>query len=211
MKTAEQLQAELEEALASITKLETKNSELIGREKSARNKAEEAEAARDEAAEKAERDAKDVEALEKRLTNKYEKEIKDLKAERDSALGDLKTIRVDNEIKTTLSGLGLKAEFVPVVEAYFHSKVQYEDGQASIDGKGIADWAKEWSAKDGAIYRPAPNNSGAGALGNDGSKATQFEIPKSEADISNDLMKLASTDPTQFNSIMTQAGLSIRA
>lgn len=207
MKTAEELQADLEKALESIKKLEAKNSELIDREKQAKTKAEEAEAAREEAASEAAAKAGDVEAVKKQLEAKHKKELDAITRERDELSNSLKTIRVDNEINSTIASLGIKTEFVPAVEALLHRRVEYTDGVATIEGKPITDWAKEWSTKEGAVYRPAPNNSGAGAMGNDGSKATALPIPKSPEELTAAHMALATSDPASYNAIIAQSPL----
>jgi hypothetical protein len=163
--------------------------------------------AKDEAETEAATKDGDIEAVKKSLETKYQKQINDLTTQNTQLSTDLKTIRVDNEINSTIASLGIKPEFIPAVEALLHRKVAYEDNQATIEGKGITDWAKEWSAKEGAIYRPAPNNSGAGAMGNDGSKASALPIPRKASEITRAHMELAKNDPAAYNAIIQASGL----
>lgn len=164
-------------------------------------------AAKETAEEEAASKSGDIEAIKRTLETKHKKELDAVIRERDELSTNLKTIRVDNEINSTIASLGIKTEFVPAVEALLHRRVEYTDGVATIEGKPITDWAKEWSTKEGAVYRPAPNNSGAGAMGNDGSKATALPIPKSPEELTAAHMALATSDPASYNAIIAQSPL----
>ena len=191
--------------------LVSKNKELLGKLKKQQETLDQLLADKEAAEAVAAEKAGDWDKLKTQLEAKHKKEIDGLKAQLETASNHLRTIRVDNEIAQILAKSGVTAAHVPAVEALMHRKVEYADGQATIEGKSVSDWATEYFAKDGAIYRPAPDNSGAGASSNDGSKASQFTIPKSAADITPELFALAKTDAEQFNSIMAQAGLEFRA
>lgn len=191
--------------------LVAKNKELLGKLKKQQSQIDELLAAKEDVETQAAEKAGDWEKLKQQLETKHKKEIDELKAQNDQISADLRTIRVDNEIAQVLAKSGVTAAHVPAVEALLHRKVEYADGQATIDGQSIGDWASAYFAKDGAIYRPAPDNSGAGATGNDGSTATKYPIPKNPAEITTEVMALSNTDPALFNSIMEQGGLDIRA
>lgn len=165
--TPEQMLARIAELETEKTALKTKNSELIDREKVAKTKAEEAESAREEAAERAERDAKDVEAIEKRLTAKFQKDIDKLTAERDTLATDLRVIRVDNEITKSLSESNVRPEVGEALTALLKSKVQYNEGVATIDGQSIFEFTGAYLGSEaGAFFRRPADNSGGGAVGN---------------------------------------------
>lgn len=164
-------------------------------------------AAKETAEEEAANKSGDIETIKRTLEAKHKKELDAVTRERDELSTSLKTIRVDNEINSTIASLGIKTEFVPAVEALLHRRVEYTDGVATIEGKPITDWAKEWSTKEGAVYRPAPSNSGAGAMGNDGSKATALPIPKSPEELTAAHMALATSDPASYNAIIAQSPL----
>lgn len=191
--------------------LVAKNKELLGKLKKQQDTLDQLLADKEAAEATAAEKAGDWEKLKSQLEAKHKKDIDALKLQNDQLSSDLRTIRVDNEIAQIIAKSGVTAAHVPAVEALMLRKVEYADGQASIDGKSVSDWAKDYFAKDGAIYRPAPDNSGAGASSNDGSKSSQFTIPKSAADITPELFALAKSDAEQFNSIMAQAGLEFRA
>lgn len=191
--------------------LKAKVKELHGIIKNLQSEKETEQAAREEAEAEAATKAGDVNKVREQLEAKHKKEIDKLVSANEALSNDLRTIRVDNEINQAIASLGIMPAHIPAVEALLHRKVQYADGQATIDDKAIAEWASEWSAKDGAIYRPAPNNSGAGAMGNDGAKANTLSVPKSATELTSEHYQLAKSDPTAFNSLMEQGGLSIRA
>ena len=194
-----------------LTTLRKHNADLTRDLKVVKASLAEIQAAKEEAEAEAVKASGDVDKALQQQAAKHKKEIDKLIADNEVLSSDLRTIRVDNEINQTIASLGIMTAHIPAVEALLHRKVQYADGQATIDGKAIAEWASEWSAKDGAIYRPAPNNSGAGAMGNDGAKANTLSVPKSATELTSEHYQLAKSDPTAFNSLMEQGGLSIRA
>lgn len=157
----------LQKAQASITKLEEKNKELQTEKQAAKAKADEAEAARDEAAERAERDAKDVEALEKRLSAKFQKDIDNLTRERDDANAKLRTTLVDNEIARAIRDNNVRDGMDEPLIALFQSKVKFENGEATIDGQSIGEFAQGYlGSEKGAYFRRPSDVSGADATGN---------------------------------------------
>lgn len=159
--------AELADLKEQLSKVNSKNAELVREKQAMKIKAQEAQDAADEAAEKVERDAKDIEALEKRLTAKFEKEITALKAERDTLTGELRTVRVDNEITKALSeGKVLDHQIEPLTYM-FKAKAQFANGEATIDGKSIAEFVGTYLGSEvGANFRRPADNSGSGATGN---------------------------------------------
>lgn len=146
-----------------VSGLKTKNSELIRKLKAAEKRAEEAETANEELADNAA--AGDDLAKLQRDYAKLEKSLKDLTGERDTLAADLRSTRVDSAISAAIASGNIRPELTEAVEAILHRKVQYEDGEATIDGKDIAAFAKGYFAKDGAHYVRAADNSGADATG----------------------------------------------
>lgn len=189
--------------------LVAKNKELLGKLKKQQETLDQLQADKEAAESDAAEKAGDWEKLKGQLEAKHKKEIERLTGERDQAIGDLKTIRVDNEIAQTLAKSGVTAAHVPAVEALMHRKVEYADGQATIEGKSITDWATDYFAKDGAIYRPAPDNSGAGASGNDGSVSHAGQFTKENfSSRTGEWMALAKKDPEQAKAIAVSVGRS---
>ena len=206
-KTIEELQADLEKALGSISRLEQKNSELIDREKAERTRAEAAEKLADEAEANAAA-GNELKTLQREF-NKLDKAHKDLLAERDTLAGELKTTRVDSAISAAIASGNVRPEMVEAVEAIMHRKVQYEDGEATINGKSITDFAKTYFGKEGAHFVRAADNAGADSLGNDGSKSsgdlhgfTKENFRSREGDF----LQLSATDPEVAKAIAVSVG-----
>lgn len=138
---------------------------------------------------------------------KLAKQVADLTGERDAANTNLRTIRVDNEVKSAISAANIRPELVPAVEALLLRQHKYEDGVATIDGKSIVDHAKKFfSSKEGAYFVRAPESTGSGATGNDGSQAqtfTKLPVTSSEWEAYD---KLANDNPGLRNSLADQWG-----
>lgn len=136
---------------------------------------------------------------------KLAKQVADLTGERDAAHTDLKTIRVDNEVKSAISAANIRPELVPAVEALLLRQHKYEDGVATIDGKSITDHAKKFfSSKEGAYFVRAPESTGSGATGNDGTKAHNWTKAPTTNDEWDAFDELAKSDPTLRNSLADQ-------
>ncbi|WP_188063745.1 hypothetical protein [Sphingobium sp. KCTC 72723] len=169
-KTIEELQADLAKALDSISRLETKNSELIDREKTEKSRA--------DAAEKKVGDAaKNAAAGDELATLKLEHsaliaERDSLRAERDQIKTDLHSTRVDHAISAAIASGNVDGKHVDAVEAILYRKLDKDAD--TIGGKSVADFAKSYFAKDGAHYVRAADNSGADAVGNNGAKAVDY-------------------------------------
>lgn len=212
----EELQTKLEQALTSITKLEGLNGTLkqeVDKYQSgyreAKREADEARTASEALAEAREREAKDVEALEKRLTAKFQREIDGLKTERDRLDGDLRTVRVDNEIARAIADGNVRPEMVRAVTAMMKAEVAYADGIATIDGKPVADHVAEYlSSKEGAHFVRPADNSGGGASGGT-STMTRPQWTKEEflGPRSQEAQLLARDNPPEYNSLVKQLGL----
>jgi predicted nuclease with TOPRIM domain len=190
--------------------LKAKNSELLGKLKKQQAEIDELLTAKEEAETEAATKAGDIEKLKQQLEKKHQNELDKLRGEKEALEKDLRTIRVDNAIATAISKGNIIADHVDAVEALLQRKVSYEDGVATIDGQSIEDWSKTYFSKAGAIYVNAANNSGANISSNDGSRASPFTLPKTEADITPEMMKYGREQPEAFNAMMAQAGLSIR-
>lgn len=169
-KTIEQLQADLEQALGSIARLETKNSELIDREKAERTRAEAAEKKAGEAAKNAA--AGDELATLQLEHNALIVERDKLLRERDAFAADLHTTRVDHAIAAAIASGNVDAKHVDAVEAILYRKLDKDAD--TIGGKSIADFAKSYFAKDGSHYVRAADNAGADAAGNNGAKSVDY-------------------------------------
>lgn len=204
----------LEEALetiakltTSVEKLQSKNTEIIGKLKSAQDEAEDARSERDEKAEEAERKSGDIAALEKRLTDKYEKQISKLQSDLEARDTDLRTIRVDNEISRVLDEQNVLSHMKGPLSAMYKAMAQYENGEATIEGAALSEHiATHLSGDDGAHYRAASQNSGGNANGNTSTKVTDKEFTKENFNLTK-FSELAKSDPAKANAISEQLGL----
>lgn len=158
--------------------LKAKNDELLGSLKSEKEKRQELEAQNAEEAEarkKAEEEAAlksgDVEKITSTLKEKHQKEMdaKDAKlAEKDS---QLHKVLIDEGLSSSLTKAGVAPQHLDVVKAYIKTNHKAEVGEngAVIDGKSLSEFVTEWAQGDqGKHYVAAPNNSGAGANGQNG-------------------------------------------
>lgn len=159
-----------------VSGLKNKNAELIRKLKEAEKRATDAEAENEELAERA--SAGDELTKLQREFAKLQKTLTDVTAERDTLAGDLRTTRVDSAISAAIASGNVRPEMVEAVEAIMHRKVQYEDGEATINGASIQDFAKSYFGKDGAHFVRAADNSGADGQGNNGSKAPNHDFTK---------------------------------
>lgn len=191
-----------------VSGLKTKNAELLRKLKAAEKRAEEAETANEDLADKAA--AGDDLAKLQREYAKLEKTIADLTGERDTLAADLRTTRVDGAISAAIASGNVRPEMVEAVEAILHRKAQYEDGAATIDGKSIADFAKSYFSKDGAHFVRAADNAGADAAGNNGAKSSEAHGFTKENFNSKmgEWAVLSGTDPEKAKQIATEVGRS---
>lgn len=159
-----------------VSGLKNKISELFGKLKDAEKRAEAAEKLADEAEANAAA-GNELKTLQ-RDYKKLEAALASITSERDAFAADLKTTRVDHAVSAAIASGNVRPEMVEAVEALMLRKVEYTDGEASIAGKSIADYAKTFFTKDGAHYVRAADNSGADAQGNNGSKASGHGFTK---------------------------------
>lgn len=161
-----------EASTEDVSGLKAKINELFAKLKASEKRAEEAEAANEELADKAA--AGDELSKLQRDYKKLEKTVTELTSERDTLSADLRSTRVDGAISAAIAASNIRPEMIEAVEALLHRKVQYEDGAATIDGKSISDFSKSYFSKDGAHYVRAADNIGADATGNSGAKSVDY-------------------------------------
>lgn len=204
-KTIEELETQLEKALTSISKLEAKNEEVIGKLKAETARADKAEEDAEAAADTAANAAGDELSKLQREYKKLEKALTEMTSERDTLAGDLRVTRVDSAISAAIASGNVRQEMVEAVEAIMHRKVQYEDGEATIDGKPIQDFAKSYFSKDGAHFVRASDSAGADSAGNSGVKASSHGFTKDNFG-HNQYAMVYLDDPELANSIAEELG-----
>lgn len=208
--TIEELTAALEKAQASITKLETKNSELIDREKKAKQAAEEAETAREEAANEAATKAGDIEAIKAGLEKKHNAELKKLTDQIGKLSGDVSTYKIDSVISAEIAKAGVLPGMSDLVTTYLKNGATIDaTGEATVNGVPLADHIAAYFASDAAkLVIAAPQNSGGGATGSNanatahGFTKENIRTPQKEAE----WMALEKTNPTLFKQVAADTG-----
>jgi hypothetical protein len=206
--SVEELNDKLNKALASIEKLTTKNAELIEREKKAKLKADEAEDARETAAEEAARKGNDLEALEKSLERKYSKQIADLTAANEASTKQLNALVIDGGIKDALTANGVtNPVFAKAVTAMLKADATLKDGVGLVGDQPIADFAKAFLTGDeGKHFVSAPNNTGAGATGSTSTRPAHTFTKETFDTRIGEWAALAKSDPALAKSIAQQVG-----
>ncbi|UYY77500.1 kinesin [Sphingomonas sp. R1] len=190
----------IEELRSELEKVKAKNKELLAEKQKVKQKAQEAQDAADEAAQQAAERGGDLEALKAA----HAKELQKLQAKLDAADTDLRTIRVDNEIARALAEGNVRPEMTEAVTALLKTKVQYEGGVATIEGRPIGEFAGEYlGGETGAHFRRASDNSGGGATGNTSTKTN----PVAGKEFSlGDYQTLKQTDPAAAAVWATETG-----
>lgn len=188
------------------TGLVSKNKELIGKIKKLQERLDQIESEKEEAESLAAEKVGDWEKLKSQMEAKHKKALDTLASENEKLSSELKTIRVDNEISQVIARSGVSSAYVPAVESLLLRRAEYADGKAMIDGQPISEWAKTYFDNEGAIYRPAPNNSGAGSTSNDGSYVSSYQKPASPYAMPREVQALANTNPQEYNALMSEWG-----
>jgi hypothetical protein len=159
--TAEQMAARIAELEGEKTKLQNKNSELIDREKAAKDRADEAEAATGSELDKAIKRAE-----------KAERDLKTANEKADASNKSLREYKRDAAITQAIATANVDSKHVDLLTKALRADVEFsDDGEPLIGGKTIDAHAKSFFAKDGLSYVRAQNNTGGLATGNDGTTA----------------------------------------
>jgi hypothetical protein len=150
----------LEEALeaiskkdASIVRLEGKNEELIGKLKTANDRAD-----------TAEKEAAKVTAAEERAT---------------TAEAKLVDYRAENALNAALLANNVDPKHIPLLLKATKNDIKPDaDGEPTINGKTIESWGKDFFSKDGLSYVRAADNNGGGATGNTSTATSKTTLTK---------------------------------
>ena len=197
----EDLAATIADLQKQLEKVNGKNKELVGEKLTWKTKAQEAQDAADEAATRAAERGGDVEALKAA----HQRDLKKLQDQLSARDADLRTIRVDNAIKDAITLGNVKPEYARAVTALLKSDVDYVEGQATIEGKSIQDYAAAYfKSKDGQHFVRASDNTGGGATGSDGARASKWAKAPETAEEFTDFMQLTITNKSQANALADQ-------
>lgn len=136
---------------------------------------------------------------------KLTKQVADLSGERDTYASELRTTRVDNEIKSAITSGKVMPEWAELVESHLLRRVTYEDGVATIEGKSIADAAKAYlKTPTGLKTVRAPESSGSGSTGASTVDTSGWKDAPQTAEEFNRYMKLTVDDPAAATALAQQ-------
>lgn len=205
-KTPDELQAEIDRLSGELSSVNANNATLVKEKRAALTRAETAEADAENARNDASNVATDELTKLKSDFAKLERERNTLKTTNETLTSELKTIRVDNAIKSVMGQYDVQADDRDLVESHLLRRVEYKDGEATIEGQTITDYGKAFFDGKGKRYVKAPDNSGGGSMGNDGAKADAFQKPATASQLSPEIIRLSNDNPAQYNSLMDKWG-----
>lgn len=187
MKTAEELQAELDSVL-------TKRDELLREVKTLKAKAKGADIDPEEFA-KLQSDNEELRSALDKTSKTSKAEIERLTKTLSEREGKLHDILVDGGITEALAKANVAPELMKAAKALLKSGAAVKEGAAFMGDKPLADAIAEWSASDeGKHFVRAPVNSGGGGQGGGGSgQGKKFSDMTSE-----ERTALYRTNPQQY-------------
>lgn len=164
--TIEELQEQLNKAAASIQKLEAKNEELIGKLKSESARADDLENASGSELEKAVKRAE-----------KAERDLKVANERADKSDKGLRDFKASNALTNAIATANVNSDDVAMLTKALRGDIMFgDDGEPTIEGKSIEDYAKSFFSGPGKKYVRVADNDGGGATG--GAKTTQPRMTK---------------------------------
>lgn len=211
------LEAERDTHIAEVGRLTAKNTELLGKLRTARN------GSGGENAEEINRLENELEATSGKLRT-TETELRETGRKLKAAEGERDTFRatadtesnfsrnmlVENALTTALVENKVAPHFMEAARALLKDrvKVEIEGGERKtlVDGKPVADFIKDWSASDaGKHYVSAPANGGGGAPTPNG--GTPPNGSKKLADLTEaERGVMATTDPVGWATLLASEG-----
>lgn len=166
------------EANSELTTLRKHNADLTKDLKALRVSIQQLEADKETAKEEAENASADEVT---RLKNQLAKSAKDLEAatkRADDASKSLITYKSETELNKIMIANKVQSEDAPMVMAYLKSIMSVDtDGTVSLDEQPVEMFAKSYFSGAGKRYVAAPDNSGGGAAGSDGTKPSKITQP----------------------------------
>lgn len=186
-----------EELTAEVTEgLKNKNNELIQKNKVLKTAKETAEAKVTELEEEAmeilsgKGKGKDIATqIEQKLQEKFAKKEKELQDKNDKYSKQINTLVVENGLTEALAANNIAKQHIPAVRALIKStskiEVSSEDDEApvaTIEGKALSDYVKEFAQGDsGKHYVAAPDNNGGGSKGSNNNASGKVDTSKLSA------------------------------
>lgn len=216
----------LEEALAQIEALKTKNAEVLGEKKRAADKASELEARmakleedrnadKTKAEEEIAKKSGDWEKVKAALEAKHASEVKTLKDENEALKGARDKMVLDGTLSKALEEVGVKPEFKDAVIAMMRAQ---QKSAVEIDASGnfvgkigdklVSDFVKDFAASDAGKAFVANGHEGGGAEGSGTKGAKSNGNPYHKDSINKtEQGRLEKTDRAKANKLRAEAGL----
>lgn len=192
----EELQSKLSELEAEKEAILSKNKEILGELKKLKQQTKEVDAEKYFAmADELETLKDSYQKLEKQYRADTEKLTKGL-SEKDSVLQKL---IVDDGLTNALTKAGVKPEFLDATKAFLREKTALKQNgdkyEAIIADKPLNDYIGEWINTEGKAFIAAPQNSGGGASGGNGTTPSG----KTKGDIGGDKVDRVTAIKQKFN------------
>jgi len=167
-----------------VTGLKKKNADLVKRLKIAETERAKALTDLEEAVETANSEKTDELGKAQRQITKLQNDLKAAIDRADGAERGLRDHRRDHAIAEAIASHNVEAAHAGMLSKAFRIDVEFDDdGEPTIEGKSIKEYAKGYFAKEGKAYTRAPDHSGGGSVGTNSTKAP----PKlSKPPVSND-------------------------
>ena len=176
-KTVEELEAELTEMKGSLEAVASKNKELLGELKTERKKHRESDvdsdkyyALQDKLDEATEQNKKLTHDLKGR-----DKDLEKLTGSNTALNANLQSVIIDGGLADNLAKVGVLPQYMDATKALLRSQVTIVDNKAVVGDKPLADFMTEWSGDGGKAFIKAPDSSGGGGQGGQGSGNTDVK------------------------------------
>ncbi len=193
-----------------VSGLKNKITELLATIKSEKGRADKAERDAQDAADNAiSANSTELEKAVKRA-EKAERDLKSANERADNTSKSLRDYRADNAISQAIASSNVDSKHVALLSKALRADVEFtDDGEPTISGKSVTDYAKSFFAKDGLSYVRAANNTGGLATGNDGTKASQLSKKPETADEWNTFYKLPTAEANALADSWGEPGLKL--
>lgn len=171
----EELKSQLEKAQESITRLEAKNEEVIGKLKAETTRANKAERDAEEAADNAKAETGSELDKANRQIQKLQKDLDAANTRADSTDKAYRTYRATAAINEAIANNNVDSKHSAMLAKAFRGDIEFnDDGEPTISGKAVDAYFKSYFAKDGLSYVRADQNGGGASQGYEGGKGTSW-------------------------------------
>lgn len=104
-----------------------------------------------------------------------EKDIAKLSDSNNSLNGNLQSLLIDGGLSDNLSKVGVLPQYMDATKALLRSQVSIIDNKAVVGEKPLNDFMTEWAGDGGKAFIKAPDSSGGGGQGGQGSGNTDVK------------------------------------